>query len=171
MNAGDKNTGDMNTGNKNTGNYNTGNYNAGDYNAGNFNTGAFNRDCPKMRLFEKELDMTVEEFYEQYDIGADIAISEWVYESDMTDDEKAINPEYETTGGYLREYDLKDACRKWWSENPEDHERFLTLPGFDWEIFTDITGITPDMDEEEIEIDGKKYSKSTIKNALREYVK
>ena len=29
-------------------------------------------------------------------------VVEWVYEEDMTDEEKAAHPTYETTGGYLK---------------------------------------------------------------------
>ena len=47
-----------------------------------------------------------------------------------------------------------------------DHERFLTLPGFDAEIFKDITGINVKSQKEEIEIEGKKYTIDEIKKAL-----
>lgn len=178
-NTGNYNTGDNNTGNRNSGNYNSGyyntgdcnsgNYNTGDNNSGDFNSGAFNRDSPKMRLFEKELDITAEEFYSQYNIYMDIPLNRWVDSGDMTKEEKKEVEGWKDMGGYLKALDYKEACRTWWSENPDDHVRFLSLPGFDWEIFTDITGIEQET-EEEIEIDGKKFSKSTIKNALKEYV-
>jgi hypothetical protein len=35
----------------------------------------------------------------------------------------------------------KEACVIWWNENPNDHERFLTLPNFNAAIFKEITGI------------------------------
>jgi len=43
----------------------------------------------------------------------------------------------------------------------------LQTRGFDWEIFTDITGIEKDTGSKEIiEIEGKKYTLSEIKKAL-----
>jgi hypothetical protein len=49
-----------------------------------------------MRLFNKELDMTAEEFYRDYRIYAEIKLTEWIRESDMTDLEKETNPTYKT---------------------------------------------------------------------------
>jgi len=185
-NSGDWNSGDWNSGNWNSGYRNSGNGNSGDWNSGyrnsgdrnsgyrnsgNWNSGAFNRDCPKMRLFEKELDMTVEEFYDTHDLYINLPLNIWVDKSDMTKDEKKENSSWETTGGFLRTLDYKDAHIKWWADNPDDHDEFLNLPGFDWEIFTEITGIEQDKPEAEIEVNGKKYSATTIQNALIEYVK
>ena len=119
-----------------------------------------------MRLFEKELDMTVKEFYDKYDISMNIPLNTWVDKSDMTDTEKSEISEWETMGGYLKTIDFKEACVKWWNDNPNDHERFLTLPNFDATIFKDITGIEVDLKEESIEIDGEKYTVSQIKKAL-----
>ena len=94
-----------------------------------------------MRLFEKELDMTVAEFYSNHDLYMDLPLNVWVDKSNMTDTEKSENNSWETTGGFLRTLEYKDAHRKWWADNPEDHDRFLSLPGFDAKIFLDITGI------------------------------
>ena len=165
-NSGDWNSGDYNSGNYNSGNYNSGNYNSGDRNSGNYNSGnwnsgywnsgSFNRDCPKMRLFEKELDITVEEFYNKYNIYMDLPLNTWIYKSDMTQEEKSEVVGWETMGGYLKTLDYKEACKKWWSDNPDDHERFLTLPGFDAEIFRDITGIDVE-NTQTVNIGGKEY--------------
>ena len=150
---------------------NTGNENSGNWNSGDRNSGSFNTNEPKMRLFNKELDITVSDFYKKYDISMNIQLNEWVSKSDMTEEEKANNPFYETTGGYLKTMDYKDACRKWWEDNPNDHERFLTLPGFDSEIFKEITGIDTEKKEAMIELpDGRKFSASTILEALKRYV-
>jgi hypothetical protein len=115
--------------------------NIGIENSGNRNSGAFNRDTPKMRLFETELDMTVDEFYNKYNIYMDIPLNTWVNKSDMTDVEKKEVSGWESVGGYLKTLDFKEACQKWWADNQDDHERFLTLPNFNAEIFKDITGI------------------------------
>jgi hypothetical protein len=119
-----------------------------------------------MRLFEKKLDMTVEEFYEKYDISADIPLNRWVDKRDMTDKERSEVEGWETMGGYLKTLDFKEACQTWWRENPSEHKRFLDLPGFDAEIFKDITGIDVDEKPETIEIEGKKYTVAEIKKAL-----
>lgn len=43
-----------------------------------------------------------------------------------------------------------------WKENPEEHERFTSLPNFSWKIFTEITGIRKDTEDEvEITVEGK----------------
>jgi len=147
-NSGNWNSGYRNSGNRNSGNWNSGDWNSGDWNSGYRNSGAFNRDCPKMRLFEKDLDITVQEFYNNNNLYIDLPLNVWVDKSDMTKEEKKENNSWETTGGFLRTLDYKDAHRKWWADNSDDHDRFLKLPGFDWEIFTEITGIEQDSDDE-----------------------
>lgn len=158
-NTGSYNTGNHNTGSRNTGSYNTGSYNTGNCNTGYCNTGywnsvdmctgAFNNKPQKMILFNKTLDMTVEEFYKQYNLHADIQLNEWVLLSQMSGEEKKEFPDYITTGGYLKTLPYKDACRKWWSKASEkEKNKFLSLPWFDWEVFTDITGIEQEYEEE-----------------------
>ena len=166
-NSGHYNSGYSNSGNSNSGSYNSGYRNSGYYNSGDYNSGAFNRDCPKMRLFEKELDMTVEEFNIKYSIYMNLPLNRWVYELYMTDEEKSEIDGWETVGGYLKTLEYKEACRLWWEENQDDHERFLTLPGFDAEIFKDITGIDVTKSGETIEIEGKEYTLEQIKKALK----
>jgi len=166
-NSGDWNSGDWNSGDWNSGRRNSGYGNSGDWNSGDWNSGMFNRDSPKMRLFEKDLDMTVEEFYGTHNIYMRLPLNRWIDKTDMTAEEKEGTDSWKTTGGILRTLDYKEAHRVWWSENTDDHERFLNLPGFDWEIFTEITGIEKDTGKEEsIEIEGKKYTLDEIKKAL-----
>lgn len=169
-NSGNRNSGSWNSGNWNSGYWNSGDRNSGNWNSGDWNSGAFNRDEPKMRLFEKELDMTVSEFYNTHDLYMDIPLNRWVDESDMTEAKKKEVDGWETMGGYLKTLDFKDACRQWWKEHPDDHDRFLNLPGFDAEIFKDITGIdvaVPDKPES-INIGGKTYEVTDeLKQALK----
>ena len=172
-NSGNWNSGDFNSGDSNSGNFNSGDFNSGDFNSGNrnlgdFNSGAFNRDCPKMRLFEKDLDMTVEEFYDKHNLYMNLPLNVWVDATDMTFDEKQQSNGWETTGGFLRTLDYKDAHRKWWADNPEDRDRFLNLPGFDWEIFTEITGIEKDSPKGTITIGGVEYVKEEVENKLKD---
>lgn len=133
------NTGDYNSGYWNSGDCNSGNYNSGDCNSGSFNTNA-----PKMRLFNKELDITVSEFYEKYNIYMNIPLNKWIEKENMSKEEKKSISGWETMGGYLKTLKFKEACVIWWEENPKEHKRFLELPGFDAEIFKEITGIDID---------------------------
>ena len=67
---------------------------------------------------------------------------EWVYLSDMTDEEKAAHPEAETTGGYLKKRTTEDNARKWWAGlGADDRNVIFSLPNFDAEIFKETTGI------------------------------
>ena len=66
----------------------------------------------------------------------------WIRSDDMTDEEKEKHPEYETTGGYLKEINNSKSVQAWWN-NLSDHEKNVikSLPNFDAEIFKEITGI------------------------------
>ena len=78
----------------------------------------------------------------------DIPLNRWIDKYDMTDEEKSSVTGWETMGGYLKTLHFKEACRVWWGENPDDHDRFLNLPGFDAVIFKDITGIDVEQNDE-----------------------
>ena len=163
-NTGNRNTGNCNTGNWNTGNCNTGNWNTGDWNTGNrntgncntgdwnkssFNTGCFNTEEPKIMLFNKPSDMTYREWidsdarYLLNRIPKDVV--EWVYEEDMTDEEKVANPTYETTGGYLKVLDESECGQLWWGSLSDLQKNHIkSIPNFDAEIFEQCTGIKVD---------------------------
>lgn len=66
----------------------------------------------------------------------------WVWDSDMTDEEKEAHPEYKTTGGFLKVLDTSDCCVRWW-ENLDEYQRRIirSIPNFDAAIFKQITGI------------------------------
>ena len=148
-NTGDWNTGDWNTGNRNTGNRNTGDRNTGDWNKSSFNTGCFNTEEPKIMLFNKPSDMTYREWidsdarYLLNRIPKDVV--EWVYEEDMTDEEKVANPTYETTGGYLKVLDESECGQLWWGSLSDLQKNHIkSIPNFDAEIFEQCTGIKVD---------------------------
>lgn len=61
-NSGYFNVGNYNDGLRNTGCYNSGYANSGHYNSGDYNTGIFNSNTPKLRMFNKECDVTYSEF-------------------------------------------------------------------------------------------------------------
>ena len=145
-NTGDWNTGNRNTGDRNTGNRNTGNRNTGDWNTASYNTGCFNTEEQKIMLFNKPSNMTYREW-----IDSDARcllnqipkyVVEWVYEEYMTDEEKAANPTYETTGGYLKVLDESECGQIWWDSLTDDKKNIIkSIPNFDAEIFKQCTGI------------------------------
>ena len=148
-NTGDCNTGDWNTGNRNTGDCNTGNRNTGDWNKSSFNTGCFNTEEQKIMLFNKPSDMTYNDWlrsdarYLLNQIPKDVV--EWVYEEDMTDEEKVANPTYETTGGYLKVLDESECGQLWWGSLSDFQKNYIrSIPNFDAEIFEQCTGIKVD---------------------------
>ena len=145
-NSGDRNSGNCNSGNWNSGDCNSGNRNSGDWNATSFSNGCFNTVSPKIYMFNKPTDWTFEQWFNcrarRLLNEIDDCPLEYVYLSDMTDEEKAAHPEAETTGGYLKERTTADNARKWWAGlSADDRNVILSLPNFDAAIFREITGI------------------------------
>lgn len=145
-NTGNWNTGDRNTGNCNTGNCNTGDWNTGDWNKSSFNTGCFNTEEQKIILFNKPSNMTYREWmdsdtkYLLNQIPKNVV--EWVSEEDMTDEEKAAYPTYETTSGYLKVLDESKCGQLWWNGLSDcDKQIIKSIPNFDPDIFYECTGI------------------------------
>ena len=148
-NTGDWNTGDWNTGDWNTGDWNTGDHNTGDWNKSSFNTGCFNTEEPKIMLFNETSDMTYWDWlnndarYLLNQIPKNVV--EWIRSGDMTDEEKAAHPTYETTGGYLKVLDESECGQIWWNGLPEYNRGIIrALPNFDPKIFFQCTGIRVD---------------------------
>lgn len=146
MNTGDWNTGNCNTGYCNTGYGNTGDYNTGDWNKSSFNTGCFNTEEQKIMLFNKPSDITYREWIDSdardllNQIPKDVV--EWVDEEDMTDEEKAAYPTYETIGGYLKTLDESESGQLWWNELSDCNKQIIkSIPNFDPDIFYECTGI------------------------------
>jgi len=156
-NTGNRNTGNRNTGNRNTGNRNTGNWNTGDWNKTNRSSGVFCTEEPKLILFNKETDMTFEEWRNTraYDLLCDVEKSKWICFDDMSAEEKEKFPSAETCGGYLKELSRKEASKSWWN-NLDDYDKneLFGLPNFDLKIFNEI-----------MELDIKKTEyKKVVKN-------
>ena len=167
-NSGYRNSGDWNSGDWNSSDRNSGNWNSGDWNSGMFNTNE-----PKMRIFNKDCDLTYTEFRDKFGYKEfDLPLNNWIEKSDMTKEEKEQNPNYDIADGYLKTLEYKEAWKEGWSNATEEQkEWFKNLPNFSSGIFLEITGIDIKEKEEMIEIDGKKLSKSTILEAVRKYVK
>jgi hypothetical protein len=145
-NTGDCNTGDCNTGNRNTGNRNTGDWNTGDWNSCNQSTGCFCTEQQPIMFFNKPSTWSLEDWYRSEarslmnQIPKDVV--EWIYEEDMTDEEKAEHPTYKTTGGYLKVLDESECGQIWW-DGLSEHEKMVieNLPNFDPKLFRQCTGI------------------------------
>ena len=123
--------------------------NTGDWNKSSFNTGCFNTEEQKIMLFNKPSNMTYREWLESdarwllNQIPKDVV--EWVYEEDMTDEEKAAHPTYETTGGYLKVLDESECGQLWWGSLSDRRKEIIkAIPNFDAEIFFQCTGVRVD---------------------------
>ena len=145
-NSGDCNSGNCNSGDWNSGDCNSGNCNSGDWNNTNFSNGCFNTQEPKILLFNKPSDWTYRDWlnsdarYILNQIPRNVV--EWVYSSDMTEEEKKSYPSYETTGGYLKILDEKDCSQIWWDGLSSEYRNIIvSLPNFNAEIFEKCTGI------------------------------
>ncbi len=170
-NSGDRNSGDRNSGDCNSGNWNSGNYNSGDCNSGNWNSGncnsgdwnsgdwnsgdwnkasnvvgCFNTQSQKLRFFDKETDITFEDWRNSEACRLmnriDFRPADWIWENEMSEAEKAKHPEYETIGGYLKIRDNTDCCKEWWDRLTEREKQVIkNIPNFDADKFFIITGI------------------------------
>ena len=140
-NTGDRNTGNWNTGNRNTGNWNTGDWNTGDWNKTSRSAGVFCNEEPKLTMFNKETDMTWEEWRncEAYDILTRVKKSEWVWYGDMSEEEKQKYPSAKTCDGYLKETERKVGSKDWWNSlDISEKATIIQLPNFDLDIFNDV---------------------------------
>ena len=145
-NSGDCNSGDWNSGNRNSGDWNSGNWNSGDWNKASNVVGCFNTESQKLRFFDKETDMTFEQWRnsEAYWLmnRIDFRPADWIWSNEMSDAEKAEHPEHETTGGYLKIRDNTDCCKEWWNGlSKSEKQVIMNIPNFDADKFFKITGI------------------------------
>lgn len=157
-NTGCSNTGNYNTGHSNTGRYNTGYYNTGDRNTGYYNTadhhvGCFNTvDAEKAYYFNKLMDRAEWVAAEKPSWVYHAMPTQWAEADEMTEDEKTRYPTHETTGGYLRTKDIKQAWAEAFAKaTPEDIELTKALPGFDAEVFLEITGVDLRLSDQQAE--------------------
>ena len=145
-NSGNWNSGNWNSGNRNSGNCNSGNRNSGDWNSGNWNSGDwnsgyFNSDEPLVRMFNKDTDKKRDEIDFPSFLYFDLTV--WVSHDTATEEEKEQHKtEIETSGGFLKTLDYKEAFRLAWDKaRKEEHKKLLDLPNWNNEIFKEISGI------------------------------
>lgn len=78
---------------------------------------------------------------------------EFVSENDMTKEEKEEFEEFETIGGYLKEYGYKEAFIKSFEKaSEEDVRKTFEIPNFSYDIFEEISGITKEMFDNKLEV-------------------
>ncbi|HBF2164109.1 TPA: pentapeptide repeat-containing protein [Clostridioides difficile] len=154
-NTGDYNIGNCNTGYRNegccnegcwnTGNYNIGNCNSGEWNIGDYNSGVFCTDVPKIRMFNKETDLTYEDWMNsdaRNILKRNSYSTKWIHIDDMTEEEKENNPGYEINNGYLKVFTFEEMCKNMWNNLTDEEKKIIIdIPNFDADIFKEITGI------------------------------
>lgn len=148
-NRGKSNAGNYNSGNENTGNRNIGNRNTGDWNLSSYNNGCFNTEETTIMLFNKQSSWTYSQWLKTRacrllnNIPKDTVA--WIDVYSMTDEEKELNPSYETTNGYLKIQDDSSLVQSWWDDlDTKDKETIKAIPNFDSDIFYKCTGIIVD---------------------------
>ena len=125
-NSGNRNSGHYNSGNCNSGNYNSGNYNSGYYNSGDFNSGNYNSGDFNSGFFNSgvsEFILIFNKLYKREDLN------------------KIKFPEF--LSFKIEEGETyKEAFQKSWNNaSPEEKKILENIPNFDWNIFTEISGI------------------------------
>ena len=167
--TGNWSTGNWSTGGGSTGNGSTGDWSTGSWSTSNYSTGHFStEDYSGFGCFDKPC--TLEEWNSAYKPSwLYFDLTKWVPECDMTDEEKESNPTYDTTGGYLKVYNYKEAFQASYNRaTREEQLRIKELPNFDADKFYQISGIrideaptpeepAPEEPEQTIELNGKKY--------------
>jgi len=174
-NTGSHSTGNWNTDNWNTGSHNTGSYNTGSWNTGHWNTGSWNTadnhtgcfntiDPEKAYYFNTLIDKSEWSRAQKPDWLYEPSPTTWVHTIEMTPIEKEAFPSYKTTEGYLRVNDLKEEWRKAYESATEEEVQMVRdLPGFDYEVFEEITGLDIRLDTKEdcsgktVMVDGVEY--------------
>ena len=145
-NSGHENIGNNNSGDGNSGDTNSGNANSGDWNKCDGSNGIFCTEEPTIRIYDKDTDMTLNEFrkskYGKALRSVKLKLTEWIK---YTEEEMKENKNKRLIGGYLKEYSYKEACANWWSKLTEENkEIIMSIPNFDADKFEEITGIKID---------------------------
>ena len=135
------------TGLCNSGNRNSGDYNSGDWNKTCFSNGCFNTESPKIYLFNKPSNWNYSDWLNsdaRYILmNCPSNVLSWIWEDDMTDEEKEQHPEYSVTGGFLKHIEEETGRQMWWDGLSDvQKDSVMQLPNFDKDIFKEITGIS-----------------------------
>ena len=115
--------------------------NSGSMNSGSWNSGYFNSNEPNVRMFNKMTDKKRDDI--NIPSWCYFELTVWVSHDTATDKEKEEHKkEFETSGGYLKTLEYKEAWRLAWDKvGKEEHKQLLKLPNWNNEVFKEITGI------------------------------
>ena len=125
----------------NSGDYNSGYRNSGDYNSGNRNSGYLNsNNSDKIRVFNKWIDSSIEiDFPDFFYFNLTVFIS---HDTATSEEKEKYKKEIETCGGFLKTLEYKEAWRLSYEKASDaDKAKVKNIPGFDSDIFYEITGI------------------------------
>jgi hypothetical protein len=145
-NSGDRNSGYRNSGDSNSGYSNSGYRNSGVFNKASFSTGAFCTGESKVLIFDKPSNMTTNDILSSkwfLMLNWICEPTQWINESNMTEEEKKQNPKHETLGGYLKVLGYQEAWKIGWSKMTDEEKKYIVenVPNFDAKKFKYITGI------------------------------
>ena len=131
----------------NSGDWNSGDCNSGDWNKTCFSNGCFNTESPKIYLFNKPSNWNYSDWLNsdaRYILmNCPSNVLSWIWEDDMTDEEKEQHPEYLATGGFLKHIEEETGRQMWWDGLSDvQKDSVMQLPNFDKDIFKEITGIS-----------------------------
>ena len=127
-NTGHSNTGDRNTGHSNTGCSNTGHRNTGDWNLTDNETGCFCSEQHKIRIFDIESEMSINEWRNSSAYGI-------LYFAPYSAD-------YLNKNGIVIKTKLNKARQEWWNNLPQNKRQAIkNIPNFNATKFKKITGI------------------------------
>ena len=126
-----------------SGDSNSGDWNSGFFNKCNGNNGVFCTEDPTIKIFDKDTNMTLDEFinskYNNALRSVELKLTEWI---EYTEEEMKEDKNKRLIGGYLKEYSYKEACANWWCELTEENREIIkSIPNFDEDKFYEITGI------------------------------
>lgn len=108
-----------------------------------------NTDTPKIRLFNKETNLTAEELtfpdYFYFELVS------WIPYEEMSIDDINKNPTCSTTGGINKQLDYQEAFKASFKKaSKQEAQQTIALPNFSYKIFEEISGITKKMIQEKL---------------------
>lgn len=141
FNAGDFNTGHFNAGSFNTGDYNTGSYNSGYFNKGDWCCGICNTTPGKIRMFNRETNLSMQEITRSRGYHVLEFIFEQAEQALMASLEKSKDSSAAKPGTVSRKEHTRQIQAIYDRLSEADKKAIRSLPNFDAEIFKECTGI------------------------------
>jgi len=147
QNSGYQNSGHQNSGDRNSGDLNSGYQNSGGWNSCNNESGFFNSTASDVvRVFGAMVNRASWENAQKPELIY-FNVSNFVYSSEMTDDEKKQNPSCETTGGFIRTTPYREGfTASYNAASAADKLLLYALPKFNAKIFEKISGVDVTVD-------------------------